>query len=399
MNDKERERMNRMRMEEEEEYEAFREEQDHARGRAVREEASYGYNSGNGRGAAPRQRRPRRKSPLGKILLAVLIVVILAGLGGYAFVRSKLSGMKSEELDPSITESISDTAQNDSFMAGYTNIALFGVDSREQDLMDGDNRSDTIIIASINKETNEVRLVSVFRDTYLDVGDGTYAKCNAAYAYGGPQQAVAMLNTNLDLNITDFVTIGFEGLADTIDAVGGIELDLTEEEVGYMNSYMEDMNYELGTPYEPVESAGVQTVSGIQATAYCRIRYTEGDDFRRAERQRTVLSKTLEKIKGASPATLMKIAESIMDETATSLSSTELLGLMTKAGSFEITEQTGFPADEQWVYGTINGQSCVVPYTLESNVIWLHGLLFGDENYQPSDAVLERSETIDSTPR
>ena len=164
------------------------------------------------------------------------------------------------------------------------------------------------MICSINKKTGETRLVSVYRDTLLNIGGGDYRKCNAAYAFGGPQQAVAMLNANLDLNITDFVTVGFEGLAETIDALGGIDLEITEEEMEYMNSYMDDMYYEIGTEYDEVADWGMQHLSGIQATAYCRIRYTAGDDFRRAERQRTVLMLTMEKARKANPLRLAAAA-------------------------------------------------------------------------------------------
>ena len=279
-------------------------------------------------------------------------------------------------------------------MAGYQNIALFGVDSREQDLLSGDNRSDTIMICSINKKTGETRLVSVYRDTLLNIGGGDYRKCNAAYAFGGPQQAVAMLNSNLDLNITDFVTVGFEGLAETIDALGGIDLEITEEEMEYMNSYMDDMYYEIGTEYDEVTDWGMQHLSGIQATAYCRIRYTEGDDFRRAERQRTVLMLTMEKAKRANPLRLAAAAGAVLGRTATSLSSGELLLFILRARMRDITESTGFPTEEDRIFATINGESCVVPYYLTTNVKKLHRTLFGQEDYEPSPAVEEFNEII-----
>ena len=281
-------------------------------------------------------------------------------------------------------------------MAGYQNIALFGVDSREQDLLSGDNRSDTIMICSVNKKTGETRLVSVYRDTLLNIGGGDYRKCNAAYAYGGPQQAVAMLNSNLDLNITDFVTIGFEGLAETIDALGGIDLEITEEEMEYMNSYMDDMYYEIGTDYDEVTDWGMQHLSGIQATAYCRIRYTDGDDFRRAERQRTVLMLTMEKAKKANPIRLAAAAGAVLSRTATSLSSTELMFFILRARAMDITESTGFPTEEDRMYATINGESCVVPYYLTTNVKKLHRTLFDQEEYEPSPTVEEYNDSINN---
>ena len=310
--------------------------------------------------------------------------------------RSLLQTVDSVDLENALESSISPQVRQDRTMAGYQNIALFGVDSREQDLLSGDNRSDTIMICSVNKKTGETRLVSVYRDTLLNIGGGDYRKCNAAYAYGGPQQAVAMLNSNLDLNITDFVTIGFEGLAETIDALGGIDLEITEEEMEYMNSYMDDMYYEIGKEYEEVTDWGMQHLSGIQATAYCRIRYTEGDDFRRAERQRTVLMLTMEKAKKANPVRLAAAAGAVLGRTATSLSSTELMLFILRARMMDITESTGFPTEEDRMFATINGESCVVPYYLTTNVKKLHRTLFDQDEYEPSPTVEEINENINA---
>ena len=252
------------------------------------------------------------------------------------------------------------------------------------------------MICSINKKTGETRLVSVYRDTLLNIGGGDYRKCNAAYAFGGPQQAVAMLNANLDLNITDFVTVGFEGLAETIDALGGIDLEITEEEMEYMNSYMDDMYYEIGTEYDEVADWGMQHLSGIQATAYCRIRYTAGDDFRRAERQRTVLMLTMEKARKANPLRLAAAAGAVMGRTATSLSSGELMLFILRARMMDITESTGFPTEEDRIFATVNGESCVVPYYLTTNVRKLHQTLFEQEDYEPSSTVEEFNDIINA---
>ena len=303
------------------------------------------------------ERRKKKKHPVRNFLLFLLIMVLAAAGAFLFYIHSHLQTVDSADFENVIQSSISPQAREDSAMAGYQNIALFGVDSREQDLLSGDNRSDTIMVCSINKKTGETRLVSVYRDTLLDIGGGNYRKCNAAYAFGGPQQATAMLNTNLDLNITDFVTVGFEGLAETIDALGGIDLEITEEEMEYMNSYMDDMYYEIGTDYDEVTDWGMQHLSGIQATAYCRIRYTEGDDFKRAQRQRTVLMLTMEKAKKANPLQLAAAVNAALGRTATSLNSGELFLLLLRAGTLDITESTGFPSEEDRIFATINGES------------------------------------------
>ena len=342
------------------------------------------------------ERKKKKSHPVRNFFLALIVLIVAVATAGMLYMRSLLHTVNSVELEESVQSSISRQVRDDKTMEGYQNIALFGVDSREQDLLGGDNRSDTIMICSINKKSGEVKLVSVYRDTVLDIGGGSFRKCNAAYAYGGPQQAIEMLNSNLDLNITDFVTVGFEGLADTIDALGGIDLEITEEEMEYMNSYMEDMYYEIGTEYDELTDWGMQHLSGIQATAYCRIRYTEGDDFKRAQRQRTVLSLTLQKAKEANPIQLISAANAALGKTATSLSTGDLFMLLLRARTLDLTESTGFPSEEDRMFATINGESCVVPYYLTTNVKNLHLTLFGQEDYETSEIVDEINDTINS---
>ena len=340
------------------------------------------------------EKRKKKKHPVRNFFLLILVMIIALSGAFLIYMRSLLQTVDSVDLENALESSISQQVRDDRGMAGYQNIALFGVDSRDQDLLSGDNRSDTIMICSINKKTGETRLVSVYRDTLLNIGGGDFRKCNAAYAFGGPQQAVAMLNANLDLNITDFVTVGFEGLAETIDALGGIDLEITEEEMEYMNSYMDDMYYEIGTEYDEVTDWGMQHLSGIQATAYCRIRYTAGDDFRRAERQRTVLMLTMEKARKANPLRLAAAAGAVMGRTATSLSSGELMLFILRARMMDITESTGFPTEEDRIFATVNGESCVVPYYLTTNVRKLHQTLFDQEDYEPSPTVQDFNEII-----
>ncbi len=405
MGDKYRDnQMDEARRSEEEDYEEFARRQDALNG--IKPSPHRGEMDGNN-GApaldrdierAPKQRRRKRKKrhPIRNFFLFIIVIVLLVIGGGIAYLRTKLQTVNSVDLEEALETSIAAEVQSNEAMKGYTNIALFGVDSREQDLLSGDNRSDSIMVASFNDKTGDIKLVSIYRDTYLNLGGDLYQKCNAAYAYGGPQQAVAMLNTNLDLNITDFVTVGFEGLADTIDALGGIDLEITEEEAGYMNSYMEDMYYELGTEYEEVEGSGVKHLSGIQATAYCRIRYTVGDDFKRAQRQRTVLALTMEKARSAGILQLISVANSVMDEMATSLSTTELLKLIVMARNLNVSDQEGFPTEEDRIFATIDGSSCVVPYYLTTNVKWLHSFLFEDEEYEPTSTVQQINDHINS---
>lgn len=348
-----------------------------------------------------KNRKRRRKKGFWGILWRLLVIVLLIGViaVGLMFYRVRdvleMQRVNSVDLEEQLMPGICAKVKNDERMKGYKNIALFGVDSRTGDLLEGDNRSDTIMIASINEKTGEIRLISVYRDTILDVGEGYYTKANTAYALGGPARAITMLNQNLDMNILDFVTVGFEGLAHTIDALGGIEIEIDEEEREYLNQYVHDMHIELGTDETPVEETGVVTVTGIQATAYSRIRYTAGDDFRRAERQRTVLQKTLDKAKAASPTTLVTVANNVVGDMATSLSSSEIVSLILKAQKLELVGTGGVPQEDFRGFGTNWEEGdYVVPLGLEENVQWLHSFLFGDENYILSEEAAARNEYI-----
>ena len=197
--------------------------------------------------------------------------------------------------------------------SGYLNVALFGVDSRDNDLDKG-TRSDTIMIASLNKKTMKVKIASIYRDTLSEQEDGTLNKINAAYSYGGPEGALSVLNKNLDMNIEHYVTVNFNSMIDVVDSVGGIDIDVQEDEMPYICGYVQEIMKVTGKLSPGVTEPGTQTLNGVQATAYARIRYTAGDDFKRAERQRAVLQKVVEKLQQASPAQLNKIIDKVFPE-------------------------------------------------------------------------------------
>lgn len=277
---------------------------------------------------------------------------------------------------------------------GYRNIALFGVDARDGQLGRG-TRSDTVMIASINQDTQEIRLISVFRDTYLNLGNDTYNKCNTAYAQGGPEQAINMLNMNLDLDITDYVTVGFSGLIDAVDALGGVEMEVTEAEITHLNNYQLCMAEELGVDYTPVKKSGRQYLNGMQATAYCRIRYTRGDDFRRTERQRAVLAAMMEKAGSASVSTLTNVVNSVLPQIETSLDVDEILSVLGSAAGYHMAASDGFPFEGGRAGANVGSKgSCVIPTDLEENVRQLHHMLYPKESYVPSAEVRQISREI-----
>lgn len=350
-----------------------------------------------------KQRRIRRKRRRRRILFALEILVLLM-LVGCLFVYAKLNSLDFVNIDLG-NIGISDEVKNNQVMQGYTTIGLVGVDSRDGDLESGTN-SDTMIIASINNDTKEVKLVSVYRDTYLRIGEdeegnGIYNKANSAYAKYGPEGFMRMLNSNLDLNVTYFVTVDFQAVAEAVELLGGIDEELSEEEIIHLNNYCKETAEVTGMDYEPLEEvAGVHHLNGVQTVAYARIRYTVGDDFRRAARQREVIYKIVEKAKNADVGTLTKILDEVFPSIKTNMSKADILSMGLSMLSYDIADQAGFPHDH--VYGenvknAMNGLDCVVPVTLESNVIWLHEFLYPEDAYEPSENVKAYSNWIIET--
>lgn len=344
----------------------------------------------------------KKKKQAGKIILFILEMVVLIALLVVMWVVFKATDKEEGVTRLDINESeivleLNDKVQENEVMKGYTNVALFGVDSRDRDLS-SKTRTDTIMIASINNETKEVKLVSVYRDTFLNIDSaGDYQKCNAAYAYGGAAQAIKMLNSNLDMDITDFVTIGFEGLRDVVDALGGVYIEVDSEEIQHLNNYQKAMVETMDdiSSCEYVVETGYQKLNGLQATAYCRIRYTAGNDFKRTERQREVLKACLDVAKTASPSQLKKICENVFGEVYTSFDLSEIFDLLGGITEYSIVDEGGFPTADQITTGTIGSKgSCVVPLSLESNVTWLHEFLFDEEDYKPSSTVVDYSSDI-----
>ena len=278
---------------------------------------------------------------------------------------------------------------------GYTNVALFGVDSRDGDLGEG-NRTDCIIVASLNNKTKEIKMVSVYRDTLLDLSEGTYQKCNAAYSYGGPVLAINMLNMNLDLDIQDYVTVDFGAIADAVDLLGGIEIEVTEEELPYINQYIPETANSAGKAANLLQSAGLQKLDGTQATTYARIRPTAGGDFTRTERQRLVIEKMFEKAKGADIGTLNKIIDKVFPQVSTSFTLPEILKYASAYSEYKLVGNMGFPEDKYTDMLSEIG-SVVVPDNLVSNVTKLHEFLFGITGYVPSSTVQTVGSNISYT--
>ena len=276
---------------------------------------------------------------------------------------------------------------------GVQDFVIYGVDSREGHLTE-EAHSDTIILCSMNRKAGTVKLVSVYRDTYLDNTNGEYRKATECYYFGGPQRSVSMLNKNLDLNLKDYLTVDFRAVVKAVDLIGGVEVEVTEDELPYINGYQTENAEVTGAEITPVTQAGYQHLNGIQALAYCRIRYTEGSDYRRTERQRAVLEQVFARAKSQGPVKLAQLVDAMLPDISTSFSSPQLLGLATSLQDCSISETTGFPFDLQ--AANISAGDCVVPVNLARNVSQLHAFLYGEQGYEPSQTVQQISDQIAS---
>ncbi len=350
--------------------------------------------AGNTRGRQERklskkQKKIRRRRKLIGILAAELLLLLILGIGVWGL--GKLDKFQNLDVSPEDVEMNDMEDATEEVLKGYTNIALFGLDTREMGELGAGNRSDTIIIASINNETKEVKLASIFRDTYLNRADDTYGKCNAAYKAGGPNQAMAMLNKNFDLNIKYFVSVDFLALIKTIDLLGGVDVDVKDNEWEWINNYMYETTAVTGEFGVFVEGPGLQTLSGLQATAYCRIRAV-GNDYGRTERQRTVISLIAQKAKKASLGTINKIIDEVFPLIATNIPKAEMIKMAASMMSYEMGETSGFPTMREDV--KINKADVVAPADLEANVRELHKFLFDEDDYYPSPTVIKFNDEI-----
>lgn len=325
------------------------------------------------------------------IILLVLVIFILGlGVAGYTFVNGKIGKMQKENIDTTAVGINEETKQE---LKGYRNIALLGIDSRADDYGLG-NRSDCMIIASINQETNAVKLISVYRDTYVYVtenGTKRLDKITHAYSYGGAQNTLKSLNEAMDLNITEFVTVNFDAVIAAVDSLGGVYIDIDESEIKYVNDYIDATSESSGVKSSHITHSGRQKLDGVQAVSYTRVRYTAGGDYKRTERMRTVVEAMLSKAKTLNVGQLNSFADTILPKIRTNISTSEIWGLIPKLASFKVTESIGWPYDtkgitlDRW-YG--------VPVTLKSNVERLHKEAFEQEDYEASDTVKEMSAAI-----
>lgn len=366
---------------------------------------------------APKTKQQKKIRRLWAILgIEVLFFVGLLGLYLLHYTDQKFDEINYEELDEEELF-ISDTVPTE-IRQKYTTIALFGLDARDV-TTDTGNRSDTIIIASIDNDTKEVRLLSVYRDTYMQFTnpsgkyDGCYTKITHAYAYGGAKGSIATLNKNLDLPITDYVTVNFLSLADIVDDLGGVTVNVDADEMNSINTWLPETAQIAGRSYTGLYATGDVNLDGLQAVTYCRIRNLGAGDIDRSARQREVLSAILAKAKQSNLSTLNKMLDDVLPEISTSLTRSEILSLMKDVMSYDLDNNEGFPFTYHggMYYDEIAGQdlSILVGGDMKYNAELAHQFLYGskigvtneddtadykEETYIPSATVEDISSTI-----
>ncbi len=320
-----------------------------------------------------KEKKKRRGLKIFGITVLVLVIILAILVGSiFWYVNSKLSKMQTIDLNE---EDLNVSSQVEENLSEYRNIAIFGIDSREDSYSKG-NRSDCIIIASINNNTKEVKLLSVYRDTYVEIEGHGLDKITHAYSYGEAPLAIKTLNSNLDLNIKEFITVNFDVVKDIIDSIGGVEMSITSEEVPHISG---------------ITKAGTYNLTGEQALSYARIRYASGGDYKRTERMRDVLIAVANKVKTMNVSQLNNLVDELLPKVYTNITAADIFSLFPSITSFNITESIGWPYEtkgitlDRW-YG--------VPVTLESNVKQLHQELFNETEYEPSGTVKTISNSI-----
>ncbi|MEG7530372.1 MAG: LCP family protein [Hungatella sp.] len=342
------------------------------------------------------QQRQQNKKKKRRRIIAMIIAECFALLliFGYAYVAKRLNMVQREEFNISKTKNNDLTVDDIKKMKGYWMIAVFGVDSRNSNVGKGTN-ADVNMICCINRDTGDIKLVSVFRDSYLNIDEkGNYNKLNAAYAHGGPEQAVAALNKNLDLNITDYITFNWKAVAESINLLGGVDVELSKAEFRYINSFITETVKSTGIGSHQLKKAGMNHLDGVQAVAYGRLRLMDSD-YARTERQRKIIELAFQKAQKADYAVLNNILVTVLPQVSTSLGFADLTNVALNITKYKIGETGGFPFSRGDANMGKRG-ACVIPTTLESNVIQLHQFLFGDEIYAPTDAVRKISAKIAS---
>jgi len=339
----------------------------------------------------------KKKLPIGvKIIIGILIAVFVSGIGVYAFVQSQLSKINkaeaTEAIDPSEEYFDEDESTEESGLAeldpaeiqwainsevmadkDVVNILLIGQDRREGESR---ARSDSMILATINKKKSTIQLTSFMRDLYVQIPGYSDNRINAAYAFGGMELLNATIETNFGISIDGNIEVDFAGFKTCIDKISGIDLELTQEEADYLNEKgnWDDNNASAGTWNL---TAGMNHLNGEQALAYSRIRYIGNSDYERTERQRKVLMTAFSKMKDEDLSTILSLIDEAFPLLTTDITHGELLGYAVNVVSMGVEEIESYriPVDGTYQAAVIRKMQVLVP-DLEANRQFLKETLY-----------------------
>ena len=343
-----------------------------------------------------KKKKKRKKWKVVLTVLLVLVIVLAAAAGAFAYyayhwAEDKIDKMDHVTIDKNDLE-IDDQVAKD--MKGYRNILLLGIDKRKGEDINT-CRSDAMIVISIEEETGDVKMVSVVRDSFLQLdesGELRIDKLTHAHAYGGPENTIRAINRNLDMNIKEFVRVDWQTVADVVDNLGGLEMTIHDYEIDEMNKYIKDTNKSLEGDPTPIKKAGKQRLNGVQVVTYCRIRKVGGGDSERASRIRNTIRATITQGRKAGLDKINDACDNALPEVTTNMTTSEIMDLLIHNWRMEIDKSVGWPYT--WDGAQLSGIWYDVPITLESNVIDLHEDIFGQKGYDPTDRVKEISEMV-----
>lgn len=322
------------------------------------------------RGGRRKPSRAEKKLKRRLIKIALIILVIFGAI--YAMVHSVVSKTNYEKLEtdyvrPSDVETVK----------GVKNILLIGTDARSTD---EDGRSDSMIILSINNKKNRIVMTSILRDSYVEIPGHGSNRINAAYSYGQEALLIQTIEQNFKIPIDAYAKVDFFSFIDIVDAVGGVEIDVSEDEMKWVNAYLNETNELLGKEFGDgyLTQAGTQTLTGKQALSYARIRYI-GTDFQRTERQREILTAVANKAKSMGPTGITKIMNTVLPKVTTNIPDSELTMMTMKAVMYMgyDVEQIHLPLDGTWENAKISGME-VLKINFDANIQGFKDAVYGD---------------------
>jgi len=308
-----------------------------------------------------------------KVLITILILILTIVFSGLYLFFSSLNKIKRVDLPVSNEEiGISQKALEENEAANVFNIAFFGLDARNPDLA---SRSDSIMVVSIDRKNQKIKVASLMRDMYVPIPGKEDNRINAAYAFGGPALALKTINSNFNLDIKNFVTANFFGLEDLINKAGGVKIDIKPEEVSY--AY--------------VKKSGLQTLNGKQALAYARIRYVGNNDYERTKRQRRIINALFKTIKSQGILKLPGTINILLPYVETNLSNGQILKIASEAIEFNTDniEEYRLPAAGTYKSQKIRGMEVLVP-DISRNEQMLHDFIYGKDAETVTNAEAEK---------